>query len=162
MAPTDSAQAMATARPSWRSTCSSADPTLTDDGGDGQSDLVEGDDREPTGHVDDVHGGQGHAGRAGRHEHLGEPGPGATGDQQVVGAGGRLDRALDSVEDDVVALHADLEGDAPEPVVRWRLAEAPRGHRRPRQQAGGSASSWPVSLRVAATTLVTASGPGAA
>ncbi len=134
MAPTDSAQAMATARSSWRSTWASADPGAPDDAGAGQAGVLEGNDGEPTGHVYRLHGGYGHPGGAGGHQHLGQSRSRASGDQQVVGDGGRLDRALDAVQYHLVTLEPDVEGDGPEPVGRDRLAQAPGGQRRPRQQ----------------------------
>ena len=86
-------------------------PDLAEHGVGGQPHVLEGDLREPTGEVDRVHRSDRDAGRVGRDEDLGEPGPGPAGHEQVAGLPGRLDRPLDAVQDDVGPVDPDL---------RWR------------------------------------------
>ena len=80
--------------------------------------------------------------------------------------GGRLDRALDAVEHELVAVDPDRRA-APSPrrSCGRRLAEAPRGDRRAGEQPGEHgrrARRRRPAQRAAATTLVGTSGPGAA
>ena len=59
------------------------------------------------------------------HQHLGHAPVGASGDQQLVCLCAELDRLLDAIQHQLLALGPDLEGHRAELVVRRRLAVAP-------------------------------------
>ena len=63
------------------------------------------------------------------HQHLGHAFAGASGDQQLVCLSAELDRSLDAVQHQLLAIGPDLEGHRAELVVRRRLPIAPGGDR---------------------------------